>query len=413
MSDDIEDRLEQLHDPTAERAVLAICLQSRPARDVAKRHLVGADFYEPRNETIWNAIARLERESKTVDPISLLNIVRKDVRAAEILPTLATYPALPDAIDDHARQVRGWSLKRNVARQARVVLQQALNPDTDATEYAATVVNEFTAIRDAGVEDTDLTTRTLGEILAEPDAEPEWLIPGLLERQDRFMLTGSEGLGKSHLLRQFAISAAAGIDPWDETKRFSPVRTMVIDCENTERQIRRTSRAMASWAAHYGEDPASRMFINCTRRMDITRDKDLATIHRELDMWQPELLVIGPLYRLLPRAIQTDDDAGPVLAGLDTIRDRGIALLMEAHAGHSVGKGGNREMRPRGSSALLGWPEFGYGMRDIGMKGKTHCDLVAWRGDRQERNWPNGLRKAVDGSRWIAYDGPEMGDNPW
>jgi RecA-family ATPase len=41
------------------------------------------------------------------------------------------------------------------------------------------------------------------------------VIPGLLERRDRLMLTGEEGLGKSYLLRQIAVMAAAGLDPFD------------------------------------------------------------------------------------------------------------------------------------------------------------------------------------------------------
>ena len=79
------------------------------------------------------------------------------------------------------------------------------------------------------------------------------------------------------------------------------------------------------------------------------------------------ILAIGPLSRLVPRALQTDDEAAPVLAALDTIRDRDIALLIEAHAGHTVGKGGQRDLRPRGSSALLGWPGLGVGGGGVGV----------------------------------------------
>ncbi|MBK0297059.1 hypothetical protein IAE22_34985, partial [Bacillus sp. S34] len=79
--------------------------------------------------------------------------------------------------------------------------------------------------------------------------------------------------------------------------------------------------------------------------------------------FRPDVLFIGPLYRLIPRAINSDDDAAPLLAALDTLRDRGLAMVIEAHAGHAVGHGGERDLRPRGSAALLGWPEFGLGLR--------------------------------------------------
>lgn len=402
-----------LHDRSAERAVLAACLVSKTARVEARRHVDGKDFWEPAHEHIWDALARLDRSGKSVDPVTVLAVIKSQPDAVQILPALVTSVALPDHVGEYAETVRSWAIKRRIETTAKQVAQQALNPDANAIGYAASVANQFAAIRDSGITD-DVTAKTLAEVLAEPDDEPDWLIPGLLERQDRLIITGDEGLGKSHLLRQFGICASAGVDPWDTSRTFAPIKTMIIDCENTERQVRRVARGMVGFAAHYGaKDVADRVNVRCSARVDITRDKDLAVIHRELDAQQPDLVIIGPLYRLVPRAIQTDDDAAPVLAALDTIRDRGIALLIEAHSGHAVGKGGNRDMRPRGSSALLGWPEFGYGLRDLGAEGKRYCEFIAWRGNRSEREWPRALRRADDGVRWIPYDGPTDVSNAW
>ena len=64
------------------------------------------------------------------------------------------------------------------------------------------------------------------------------------------------------------------------------------------------------------------------------------------------------------------------------LRARGITLVLEAHAGHATTKGDERNMRPRGSAALMGWPEFGYGLRWNEM---GDVDMVAWRGDRDAR----------------------------
>jgi len=394
-----------MHDRTAERSVLAACLVSPTARQEAKRHMTGADFWEPTHETIWDAMLKLERGSKTVDPVTVLAVIKSNPAAVAILPDLVSHVALPDNVGEYGEIVRSWAIKRRIESTAREVLVRALDADASAVGYAASVANQFAAIRDSGVTD-DITGKTLTEILAEPDDEPDWLIPGLLERQDRLIITGDEGLGKSHLLRQFAICASAGINPWD-TSKFEPIKTAIFDCENTERQVRRMARGIVTFAQRHGRaDVADRVNLRCSARLDITRDKDLAQIHHELDAQQPDLVIIGPLYRLVPRAIQTDDDAAPVLAALDTIRDRGIALLIEAHSGHAIGKGGSRDMRPRGSSALLGWPEFGYGLRDLGAKGKRYCEFVAWRGNRSERQWPTALRRADDGVRWIPYDGP-------
>jgi replicative DNA helicase len=114
----------------------------------------------------------------------------------------------------------------------------------------------------------------------------------------------------------------------------------------------------------------------------------------------PDIVMLGPLYRLAPRALQTDDEAAPVIAALNLIRARGSAIILEAHAGHAQGPGGRRDLRPRGSSALMGWPEFGYGLRwadDETARQERTVEMVSWRGDRDEREWPE---KLTAGGTW-------------
>jgi hypothetical protein len=388
------------NDRNSEMAVLAACLISRTARDEARRHLSGSDFFQPQHEVVWDAMARLDRHGKPVDPSTILSVIASDPSgAAKLLPDLITWPVVADNVGEYASPVRSWAIKRRLYAEAVKVQQQALNPEASAQGFAASVATRFASLRDTGVTD-DIASITMDELLAEVDDEPAWLIPGLLERRDRLMLTGEEGLGKSYLLRQIAVMAAAGLDPFDPNTLIPPIRVMIIDCENTQRQIRRKVRGVVEFAERWSYGKPGVVTLLCSNRMDITRDKDLARIHYELDATQPDLLVIGPLYRLVPRALQTDDEAAPVLAALDTIRERDIALLIEAHAGHSL-KGAHRDLRPRGSSSLLGWPEFGYGMRTVA---SGYADLVPWRGDRDERAWPQRVRHCNDRLRWIPVE---------
>lgn len=397
-----------IHDQNAELAVLACCMMSRTARDEAKKHLSGSDFYSPQHEVIWDAMSQIERAGGGVDPAAMMSALTGRSEAA-ILPTLVTYPAVPDNVSDHAKIVRGWATRRRLLAEAKRVEQVALNLETPVDAVAASVATRFASLRNSGISE-DVQSITLDELLEEQDDEPDWVIPGLLERRDRLMLTGEEGLGKSYMLRQIAVMAAAGLDPFDTGKRIPPVRVTIIDCENTTRQIRRKVRPVVNYARRWGTSNGHPVNLLCSSRIDITRDKDLARIHYELDASQPDILVIGPLYRLVPRALQTDDEAAPVLAALDTIRERGVSLLIEAHAGHAIGKGGQRDLRPRGSSALLGWPEFGYGMRTVA---QGYADLVPWRGDRDERDWPQRVRHDRDGIRWIPVEQTYIPQDAW
>lgn len=390
------------YDRNAELSTLAAGLQSRPARDKARRYLTGADFHDPTHEVIWNTMGELDRNGRGVDPAVLMSTLQAtNPHAAALLPMLVTYPAFAQHVVDYAAEVRQWATRRRLVTEAIRTQQQALMPGAVAANLAATVANRFAAIRDTGSPE-DAESLTLGEVLSEPDDEPDWIIPGLLERADRMILTGDEGLGKSFLLRQVAVMATAGLDPFDN-RPIEPISVLVVDCENSLRQVRRKVRAVVAMAARHGKGNPEQVNLLCSKRIDITADRDLARIHREVDACQPDLVIIGPLYRLVPRALQTDDEAAPMLAALDTIRDRGIALMMEAHAGHTMGKGNVRDLRPRGSSALLGWPEFGYGMRGMA---DDYAQLVPWRGDRDERDWPTHLRHASDGIRWVPADLP-------
>ena len=388
----------QRSDRGAEVALIAACMESKTARQEARRHLVSADFDDPRHESVWDAMTRLDRHGKAVTPTTLSAVVGPELTKAVLVDAITTV-GYPDAVADYAEIIRGWSMRRRIEQEAQKVLRDVMNPAINASGFAAGVASRFAGIRDSNGAADDITGLTVAELLAQEDDAPDWLIPGLLERRDRLMLTGEEGLGKSHLLRQFAILAAAGVDPLT-LDRIPPIRATIIDCENTWSQVRRRVRPIVEFAARYADDPSDRVVVDCTSRMDITRDKDISRIHQLLDATQADLVVIGPLYRLVPRALQTDDDTAPVLAAIDTIRDRGCAVLIEAHAGHALGKGGVRDLRPRGSSSLLGWPEFGYGMRGIGTEG--YADLVQWRGPREERDWPARLRKA-DGFRWVPH----------
>lgn len=390
------------YDNAAERAVLAACLGSEISRTQARKIVTGPDFEHPIHELLWNTIGILERAGKAVTPITVSAVISNQRQAGEVmtlLPELVTMPVGPESVVSHAEIVRAWSIRRRLHQEGIRITQRSLAPNLNPASFAAEAVTRLTNVRDSGLPDT-ASAVTLGELLAEPDDEPDWLIPGLLERRDRLMLTGVEGGGKSHMLRQIAICAAAGLNPFDATK-IKPISAVVIDAENTPQQVKRRSRPLAEWCSKYGLAPYERVTIDCKNRMDLTGDRSLAEIHQLLDATQPDLVVIGPLYRLIPRALQSDDEASPLLAALDTIRDRGIALLIEAHAGHAMGEHGRRQMRPRGSSALLGWPEFGYGLVP---DGPGFAELKPWRGDRDARCWPDSLRRDPSSPRWIPTD---------
>jgi replicative DNA helicase len=365
------------------------------------------DFYAPLHEHVWRCIMRRWTAQEPVTEVLVAQEVSEGMstataraRGVDVVTLfdmrssvggVASYVSAP-AIQ-HARLVHDAARRRALEAFA-VRLRQAAGTDLPLADLMSLARNEFESLkRQASV---DMPTLTLGALLEGVD-DYDWLIPGLLEREDRLMLTGSEGGGKTTFFRQVTILAASGINPMTFEK-IEPVRVQVIDCENTERQWRRKVRPLALKAVSAGEvNPLETMHLSFPGRIDISSEKWLGAVHRLLDENKPDLLAIGPLYKMARSAMNTDDDVAPVLAALDSIRERGVALLIEAHAGHSLsGEGGQRNLRPRGSSALLGWPEMGFGLR-LDKDDPNVTIIERWRGDRDERSWPESIRR---GGEW-------------
>jgi replicative DNA helicase len=304
------------------------------------------------------------------------------------------------AIEEYARVVRIDSVRRQM-RDINSLMNSELTKATNPIEVATDITNRLNALRE-GFSTGDLKSKKLKEILM-GETNYDWLIPGLLERQDRLVITGPEGFGKTTLIRQIGILSAAGINPMTFEK-IKPVRVLVIDAENTERQWRRAVAGMAAHAAVKGlVDPRETVSIVAGKRIDITKGTHLSEIHHLCDIHNPDMVIVGPLYKLTPKAINNDDDAAPLIVALDSLRDRGIALVMEAHAGKGTSLEGERDLRPRGSAALLGWPEMGMGiMPDKTVPGQAR--LVKWRGERDQRHWPDII---VRGKNWPFEPSPE------
>lgn len=294
---------------------------------------------------------------------------------------------------EYAKKVRNDSITRKLRVVASTIMEK-INRVHEPLDVAIDVSNYVDAIRE-NVSSGELTTKVLGDVLEGEDGY-DWLIPGLIERQDRLIVTGPEGFGKTTFIRQLTILAAAGINPITFEK-IQPVKVLVIDAENTERQWRRAVRYMTHQAARVGSvDPRKTIHIAAGRRIDLTKGSHLSEIHNLVDIHKPDMLMIGPLYKLVPKAINNDDDATPLIVALDSLRDRGLSLIMEAHAGKTTNLDGDRDLRPRGSAALLGWPEFGFGLTPV-VNEPMKVKLVRWRGDRDNRAWPKILMK---GGEW-------------
>lgn len=377
--------------PEAERHVLGACLLDPEAVRFASELIGPEDFWNHHSGGLFHAMVTLLKEGEPVEPgsvhtkageLGLVNVNIRDLYLMQeetVSSASVTYYAEQVKLASDRRRLHAISVKLGAAvQQPGIPPSQAKQEAVDALKYLQSG-------------DRGMSTKTLAEVL-DTEENHDWLIPNLLERGDRLVLTGYEGGGKSTWIRQLVLCMAAGIHPTTLNRLDSQLTVLVVDAENTESQWRSETRGMVHNIRRMsGVDPAPNIHIHAKGRINITRDAVLGEIHRLVDQHEPHVLAIGPIYKLVPTAMNNDTEAAPVISALDSLRDRGLVLLMEAHAGKPNSQTGHRDMAPRGSAALMGWPEFGFGMVPDPDNPQTST-IQRWRGDRQTgRDWPREL----------------------
>lgn len=235
----------------------------------------------------------------------------------------------------------------------------------------------------------------------EPDHD--WLVEGLLERGDRVMVTGPEGSGKSTLLRQCAVMLAAGLHPFT-TAPTSPLSVLLVDCENSRRQVRRKLRPLRD-AAGERYEPGRLHLVVVGGAVAIAApnvEDELAELVVSHDV---DVLVVGPLYKLTTGDPVKEEPARALADALDRLRAiRGSALLIEAHSPYADGSRTKRPRRPYGASLWSRWPEFGFYLDP------DNGDVDHWRGQRDERQWPSRLLR---GEPWPWTPAARPTESTW
>lgn len=303
----------------------------------------------------------------------------------------ATVTIVADADDPGRKHAIGVKeLLADVAARVRIV-EAAVGKDISDHLAAGKDLSEV-CVSDSGETGRAELAVDLWEFIREGDEPYDWVVEGLIERGDRIILTGHEGGGKSVLIRQMAVTIAAGIHPFN-FNHIEPRKVLVIDLENSTRQSRRRYRPLAAKTISAGRrvpDGNLRMIFR-PEGIDLG-GIDEQWLRGRVEIHNPDVLFIGPLYRMHRGNLNDEQVARKITLILDEIRVKHeCAMVIEAHAGHAQSPEGQREVRPTGSSLLMRWPEFGYGLR----KSKESCydrdnvmDFVPWRGARDEREWP-------------------------
>lgn len=408
-----------VYDMTAERALLGTAMSS-PERIRETFLAIGPDdWFHHTTRNLAAVVAGMMTAGKPIDPETVLvEAANRGLVPAKVDPLFVlschAHAALPEAAAVHAERIKGLSATRQLNTAAGRLLQRtnsSWESGVDRLDLDAHIREMRRAL--------DAAERTAGELDYRPpqgiadylesiSQEHDWLVPGLLERMDRVVITGAEGGGKSVACRQIACTLAAGMHPFTAALLGSGnhhTRVLYVDCENSPQQSARQFRKMLATIDHrrrnMGVSPMDwNDYMSLEVRpagIDLLGGADTAWLERTISAFAPDLLVLGPLYKLHHENPNDEKPAREIAWVIDGLRERyGFALLTEAHAGKSTTGDGRRNMAPIGSSMWLRWPEFGFGLRrsdNDTAKGRAELvDVVSWRGSREERQWPSQLQ---------------------
>lgn len=289
----------------------------------------------------------------------------------------------------YAEKMREMSLLRRTDA-AITRAKQKINSREDAIR----VIEELRADLQAlpMPETTNDDSWTLEQIMALNVEEKRFTIPGMLQRNERLVLTGSEGGGKSVFVYQLLTGAAFGINSLS-MEHHEPQRVLFFDVENNEFQARSNLDKIVPVLQEMAPKVTPEWRSMKRRVVNLLDTRDKADVIRRIVHYSPDILYMGTAYKLTDITDETHRSVRAIQSVVDRIREEiDCTVVIEHHAGHGFNNDRNG-MRPEGSSYWLRWPDFGYGMQPLQMPNGRLMRLRPWRGDRvMGRNFPVAIK---------------------
>lgn len=395
----------------AEECVLGLAMANRNVVEALVADLTPGDFYRPGYAHVFAAIVELHGEGQAVDFVTVGDVLRRQGHLNELggqaglLELSINIPAASSA-STWAQIIRREATARRLDHAA-IEVRQALARKDDPV-VVADALEERVRSLDRGGTLPERYWRSWDDYsVTEHEGVGVPLIDGICFQHTRTILIAPEKLGKSMLVRQVAFCAAAGIHPFT-FHPMEPVRVLVLDAENDDDELVPTSKLLTDLLARTPDaQPLRPALLSAPYGMDLRSRRDRSEFEEVLEDLHPQLIVGGPIYKMLPQADNTSDPrhAEALQRILDNVRKRwGCALMLEHHA--PAGRTGEaRELRSVGGQRWAAWPEITVALHTRkGEDGKPDgADVKFPHPPRGRFKWPKRFDKgtAVDDWPWM------------
>ena len=354
--------------------------------------LLAEEFYVPLHQKLWSAWCEVYDETGDA-PDQITWARHAGCETTDILPIVLNSIGFNRS---HVDIIKRHKVARDIMAVGADIRVRA-GALEDPYEIAEEMEHFISSIGSSG--DHDPEAMTIWEMSELATSKAPWIIPGALKQDWRAIITGPEGTGKGALMRSMALATASGFHPFSHRSMESH-RTLLVDLENPVEAVLETGLVLANSLlerelknGEMGDDTAFRIWHK-PGGINIRARQDRADLIREIVNQKPQLVCIGPWYKLnrSKPGENWEDTALSVLAILDDLRVKyGFALVIEAHSAKASG-GNKRPMAPSGSVYLQAWPEIGISLQpDEDFKQVLH--VLRFREDRLKANWPTRIER--------------------
>lgn len=363
--------------------LIAYMLIEKTENTKIARTLTSTDFEDRFYGSVFNIIVRMTAVGLPADPTSVAASTARDGTCSQdvaeqklwkLYSQTFDWENLPTWIDTQLDNATRRSVE-TAAHNVLMLSKDGVTGEQLVKQWDSAVIRKKITVTEA--------SPNIDDILA-VDEKFDWLLPNFMERKDRFMFVAPEGAGKAVWLRQTAIRAAAGIDVWDDTKRQTPVRVLMIDRENSPAQIRRqTQRSYETAKKLVGSSWSKNFMIQSNpSSINICNPDDRNWLESQIIANKPELVFLMPIYKLFEDGNNNtaERNAQEFTKVVDDLRERyGISIMMEHHSPFGDGMK-ERKPKPFGSTVWLRWPDYCWGL--IEDERQQHYKVYPNRGDR-------------------------------
>ncbi len=180
---------------------------------------------------------------------------------------------------------------------------------------------------------TDIECETAEEIAELQIPEIDWLIRPIVERFGYALIGAQKGVGKSLLVTQLGLYAAAGKSPFltDEITIPNPLNVLLIQQEVSlpgmkDRLFKMRSEKVFDLGGRFRQKTTTGAWWNLTKREDYEK---LISI---IEKYKPDILILDPLYTFYPKELNTSGDISPMMQVLSDLKSNfNLGLIVVHH----------------------------------------------------------------------------------